>query len=299
MALKREVTAAKAAALKEVAAASAVERLANTAAAGDSGNVTPKQRTTGKRAPDNAEANILPAAATKPTTPPMSWLQPQEEQKAQPQSQQELVLRTPTTTAVTCSVCNQLKARDECFLSGGSCRCKPCNALKTRLRNVLVAEDDADFALDWNQLDRAKKQRFFEDSHALVGSELKAAMQQIVTETREEKLTISFKGNGKFYDADDLKDLPKYKGKPDQLASVMKNCYSFECQIRGVRLYEDMEYVRSNEKEQIQHRVSKRAIETTSSKKADGANKAKKNRRRQKVLETSKTAPMRTRRTSS
>ena len=96
---------------------------------------------------------------------------------------------------------------------------------------------DPKVAEDWKDQTPDQRAEFFKDSHELVGGDLAAAIQVRVKEVRRTNFAQSFRGTGKFFDEDDLRD--KYKNKPEQLANVLANAKAFQCPIRDVKLFEE------------------------------------------------------------
>ena len=155
-----------------------------------------------------------------------------------------------------------------------SFRCNPCNSLKTRLLRVTGRDPRAENA--FKCMSKTEKQAWFCENHASMGPEIAASLSEVAkhTETTEKKNT--FKGNGLFFDREDLET--KYKDKPTQLAAIFKNARFFECPIRETTLWEDVDYAAgtsfedsvkdSSESTVTQERTAKKA-------KADGAQKAK------------------------
>ena len=73
-----------------------------------------------------------------------------------------------------------------------------------------------------------------------MGDNLKAAIQETISESHSEKEMEAWVRDGKFLDAADM--TKKFEGKPDQLKSVFANTKRFHCDVRNVVLYEDPEY---------------------------------------------------------
>ena len=78
-----------------------------------------------------------------------------------------------------------------------------------------------------------------------MAKDLPAAFESFVEEHVSEWRTKACVQTGRFMDEEDL--VEKYKNKPLQLASIFDKAETRFCKIRGVKLWEDAEYVTKDE----------------------------------------------------
>ena len=117
-------------------------------------------------------------------------------------------------------------------------RCGPCNALNGRARTAGKAMGSWDAFM---KVSKEKKTEFFRNCHDEVGKELKALMEETISESIAEEELESWIADGKYLDYADMED--KYKNKPDQLKSIFANTKTHFCTVRNCKLYEDPEYM--------------------------------------------------------
>lgn len=156
-----------------------------------------------------------------------------------------------------CTECGQAMEQGNSGGSHGCYRCGKCNRLRsriTRLFSKLSDEQKNAFA----NIPKEEKHKWFSDNHEKIGKDLSAALQEVVSFEIKEEVFTEFKGTGKFFDEEDLKD--KYAKKPKQLAAILKNARKVECPVREVTLFEDMEYVSVDSKSNKTSEVQKRSI---------------------------------------
>ena len=91
------------------------------------------------------------------------------------------------------------------------------------------------------KVSKEKKTEFFRNCHDKVGKELKAMMEETISESVAEEEMESWIADGKYLDWQDME--VKYKGKPDQLKSIFANTKTHFCPVRNTKLYEDPEYM--------------------------------------------------------
>ena len=121
-------------------------------------------------------------------------------------------------------------------------KCTYCNdgAFRTRLSRALKDikdGNDASIVIDFNNLSDEAKAKFKLEHHNKLGPQLKMAIQQQVVLTRRTRILQSAMQNGHMKDEADLRE--KYSKKPEQLAAIFKNAYSFTCPIRGCKRWAD------------------------------------------------------------
>ncbi len=78
------------------------------------------------------------------------------------------------------------------------------------------------------------KAQFYCSSHQLVGTSLKAAIQEKVAKERERKRTTKFARSGEWLDLADLHS--RFSDKSEQIASIVQNARTYDCPLRGVPL---------------------------------------------------------------
>ena len=104
-----------------------------------------------------------------------------------------------------------------------------------------------------------------------MGKELKAKIEETVSESTAEKEMDVFIADGKYIDKQDIQK--KYEGKPDQLESILENTRTHFCKVRNVLLYEDPEYMSRNSSSAENTKESKRSISCDKNQKASKAAK--------------------------
>ena len=97
--------------------------------------------------------------------------------------------------------------------------------------------EDHSVVVEFYNLRPADRAKFNQDNHDKLGPQLKMAIKQLVTMSGH---TQTLMAKGHMIDEFDLR--VKYEDKPDQLAAIMQNAYSFECPIRRCLLYADPEF---------------------------------------------------------
>ena len=91
-------------------------------------------------------------------------------------------------------------------------RCKPCNALLGRARTASKPLGAWDEFLDVSKEHRTK---FYRHGHGLMGQDLKASIEETISESYSEKEMEAWIKDGKYLDKEDM--TKKYEGKPEQL----------------------------------------------------------------------------------
>ena len=94
-----------------------------------------------------------------------------------------------------------------------------------------------DFVAGWRDMPDEKRQRWMADNHELLGSDIVASVSNAIREWKASTMTQEFSGVGDWVDEEEL--MIRYKDKPAQLESVLKNSQHFLCKRRGAILYED------------------------------------------------------------
>ena len=120
----------------------------------------------------------------------------------------------------------------------GPCRCKDCNALKSRLKRLFDKSSGLQGAFE--TASREDKRDFYIENHKSMGNTLGAAVKEVAERTATKFRMRESKGAGTFLDLEDL--TVKYKAKPLQLAGIMKNAARKWDDVREVELYEDPEW---------------------------------------------------------
>ena len=105
---------------------------------------------------------------------------------------------------------------------------------------------------------KEKRAKFYQEHHCLIGPDLKAAIQETISESHSEKELEASNREGKFLDAVDM--TKKFEGKPEQLKSIFANTKRFHCDVRDVLLYEDPEYMSKKRSSNESSKDSKREI---------------------------------------
>ena len=105
---------------------------------------------------------------------------------------------------------------------------------------------------------KEQRAKFYKDNHNVMGPDLKAAIQETVSESYSEKEMEAWIKDGKFLDKEDM--TKKYEGKPAQLESIFAKTKRFYCDVRDVLLYEDPEYMSTKRSSKESSKDSKREI---------------------------------------
>ena len=142
---------------------------------------------------------------------------------------------------VFCDGCGAEKTSDgikdcKCVLSDG--------AFRTRLSRALTSmKEGADHAIaaEFNKLSEKDRALFKQEHHDKLGANLKMAIRNKVTISRKTQTIQRAMSKGHMKDEADLKE--KYGKKPEQLAAILQNAYSFICPIRRVQLWADPDFI--------------------------------------------------------
>ena len=105
---------------------------------------------------------------------------------------------------------------------------------------------------------KEQRAKFYKENHHVMGPDLKAAIQETISESHSEKELEAWIRDGKFLDAVDM--TKKFEGKPEQLKSVFANTKRIYCDVRDVLLYEDPEYMSKKRSSNESSKDSKREI---------------------------------------
>jgi hypothetical protein len=143
-------------------------------------------------------------------------------------------------------------------------RCKPCNALYQRTRCSCKGTPGR-----WEKFLAATKEdtaEFYTTGHRKLGKELKAAIDETISEHTAEKDLEQWCQDGKYLDEEDLTE--KYKKKPEQLKSIKDKTHTFFSLVRNVWLYEDPEFASKSLSSKEITKDTKRQISTERNAKA-------------------------------
>ena len=116
-----------------------------------------------------------------------------------------------------------------------------------------------------------KRTEFYRDSHDAMGKELKAKIEETISESTAEKEMDAFIADGKYIDKQGIQK--KYEEKPDQLKSILENTRTHFCKVRNVLLYGDPEYMSRNSSSTENTKESMRAISCDKNQQASKAAK--------------------------
>ena len=87
------------------------------------------------------------------------------------------------------------------------------------------------------KVSKEKKTEIFRNCNDKVGKELKALIEETISESIAEEELESWIADGKYLDYADMEY--KYKNKPDQLKSLFANAKTHFPTVRNCKLYED------------------------------------------------------------
>ena len=142
-------------------------------------------------------------------------------------------------------------------------RCKPCNALFGRARTATKAIGTWD---DFLQMPKETRTNFYRQGHDAMGKDLKALIEETISESYSEKEMEAWIKDGKYLDKEDM--TKKYEGKPEQLKSIFLKTKTHYCDVRDVLLYEDPEYMSTKKSSKESSKDSKRQISSDRGSKA-------------------------------
>ena len=118
---------------------------------------------------------------------------------------------------------------------------------------------DPDTQSLFREMKKACKNKFYADSHTLMGDDLAAAITESVSKLESEAMVIRQQGTGTYIDEEDLRT--KYAKKPKQLEAILKNANTIHDEIRDCILYEDIQFVVMSREERRSEITKKRIIE--------------------------------------
>ena len=142
-------------------------------------------------------------------------------------------------------------------------RCKPCNALYGRARTSCKTVGRWE---DFLEVSKEHRTQFYRHGHATMGAELKALIQETISESYSEREMEAWIKDGKYLDKEDM--TKKYEGKPEQLKSIFLKTKTHYCDVRDVLLYEDPEYMSTKTSSKESSKDSKRQISSDRGSKA-------------------------------
>jgi hypothetical protein len=96
-------------------------------------------------------------------------------------------------------------------------------------------------------------------AHTAFGGDLAKLVKVHMEQSHATSRVDAFYKGGRFIDGEDL-DV-KYKEKPQQLVSIKANAVSFKCPIRMCIMYQDPEYVLTDEAKDEKRSTTKRTVE--------------------------------------
>ena len=85
-----------------------------------------------------------------------------------------------------------------------------------------------------------QKRQFIAKGRETYGEQLQASLNHHISLVKTVSVAKTQAARGRFYDIEDLTE--RYQNKPQQLANIIANARRMHCEIRGVDLYEDMDY---------------------------------------------------------
>ena len=142
-------------------------------------------------------------------------------------------------------------------------RCKPCNALYGRARTSCKIVGSWE---DFLEVSKEHRTQFYRHGHATMGAELKALIQETISESYSEREMEAWIKDRKYLDKEDMTN--KYEGAPEQLKSILLTTKTHHCDVRDTLLYEDPEYMSTNNSSKESSKDSKRQISSDRGSKA-------------------------------
>ena len=119
---------------------------------------------------------------------------------------------------------------------------------------------------DFLGMSKEHMEKYYKTGHGLMGKDLKAAIEETMSEYYSEKEMEAWIKDGKFLDKEDMEE--KFKAKPHQLKSILANTKTHYCNVRDVLLYEDPEFVSQKKSTKESGKDSKRQISSDKNLKA-------------------------------
>jgi hypothetical protein len=142
-------------------------------------------------------------------------------------------------------------------------RCNPCNALQGRAR---TAGKQMGSWEDFMKSSKERRTHFFQHGHDAMGKELKALIEETISESMIDTEMEAWIKDGKYLDLQDI--TKKYEGKPDQLESILVRTRTYFCNIRNTKLYEDPEYASKKSSSLEARKEAKRMLSVDRTRKA-------------------------------
>ena len=102
------------------------------------------------------------------------------------------------TTTKKCSVCTtEFEARP------GTSRCNECSKIAVQVMRIVGSADEAT-KKEYGELSVQERKSFIQHARERVGNDLKADLQQYITQVQESRTVETFKGSGEYLDEFDL-----------------------------------------------------------------------------------------------
>ena len=175
----------------------------------------------------------------------------------------------PGPNYVKCNRCIRYISKDagQQIRFGGLCN--ECNRLATRMTRLLA--DTPEQLKAYKEMSRERKATFFKDNHQKFGSDLQAALEQVIEEKIEETHVASMEGTGEWLDEDDL--ALAFKDKPKQFEAIKRNSKPMYDPIREVYLWQKMAFVSRTTDSSKYSSTEKSSVEATRIRKKESAPK--------------------------
>ena len=113
---------------------------------------------------------------------------------------------------------------------------------------------------------KERRTHFFQHGHDAMGKELKALIEETISESMIDTEMEAWIKDGKYLDLQDITN--KYEGKPDQLESILVRTRTYFCNIRNTKLYEDPEYASKKSSSSEATKEAKRMLSVDRTRKA-------------------------------
>ena len=117
-------------------------------------------------------------------------------------------------------------------------RCRSCHNVKGAIQRL--AKNSGNLVGDFTKVTGDKVTEFYKQHAHLRGEDLKAKLEDIVTDWKTSTTRFEFTQDADYLDEIDLKT--KYEKKPEVLDNILKNGRRFFCPIKKVTLYADPKY---------------------------------------------------------
>ena len=84
----------------------------------------------------------------------------------------------------------------------------------------------------YTELSKSERATFFAEASDLFDADLRKKLNEVITKSRMDRQISAFKRSGKAMEFTEAEK--KFKDKPDEWASILRNAPRFKCVVRGI-----------------------------------------------------------------